>query len=125
MTNIHNLGITHTEYAQLLAQGYDPNKRTPVDRAWREHRRSKEASASSRVDQRQTTGDRRGVARVHSSVGGYLRWFSWKVSDCPYLIPRGKVLVDSRIWKSLLTPSDRCLVWCIKDTTVGICLLPF
>ncbi|MEA5567597.1 hypothetical protein [Anabaena sp. UHCC 0399] len=25
MTNIHNLGITDTEYAQLLAQGYDPN----------------------------------------------------------------------------------------------------
>jgi len=25
MTNIHNLGITDTEYAQLLTQGYDPN----------------------------------------------------------------------------------------------------
>lgn len=25
MTNIHNLGMTDTEYAQLLAQGYDPN----------------------------------------------------------------------------------------------------
>ena len=25
MTNIHNLGITDTEYAQLAAQGYDPN----------------------------------------------------------------------------------------------------
>ncbi|MBD2364744.1 hypothetical protein H6G36_26830 [Anabaena minutissima FACHB-250] len=25
MTNIHNLGITDTEYTQLLAQGYDPN----------------------------------------------------------------------------------------------------
>ncbi|MBD2525639.1 hypothetical protein [Nostoc sp. FACHB-133] len=25
MTNIHNLDITDTEYAQLLAQGYDPN----------------------------------------------------------------------------------------------------
>jgi hypothetical protein len=25
MTNIHNLGITDTEYAKLLAQGYDPN----------------------------------------------------------------------------------------------------
>jgi hypothetical protein len=25
MTNIYNLGITDTEYAQLLAQGYDPN----------------------------------------------------------------------------------------------------
>jgi hypothetical protein len=31
MTNIHNLGMTDTEYAQLAAQGYDPNKRTPVD----------------------------------------------------------------------------------------------
>jgi hypothetical protein len=25
MTNIHNLGITDTEYTQLLTQGYDPN----------------------------------------------------------------------------------------------------
>lgn len=25
MTNIHNLGMTDTEYVQLLAQGYDPN----------------------------------------------------------------------------------------------------
>ncbi|MCF2152168.1 hypothetical protein IQ276_038430 [Desmonostoc muscorum LEGE 12446] len=25
MTNIHNLGMTDIEYAQLLAQGYDPN----------------------------------------------------------------------------------------------------
>lgn len=25
MTEIHNLGITDTEYAQLIAQGYDPN----------------------------------------------------------------------------------------------------
>ncbi len=25
MTNIHNLGMTDTEYAHLLAQGYDPN----------------------------------------------------------------------------------------------------
>ncbi len=25
MTNIHNLGMTDTEYTQLLAQGYDPN----------------------------------------------------------------------------------------------------
>ncbi|GAX45822.1 hypothetical protein NIES4075_68430 [Tolypothrix sp. NIES-4075] len=25
MTNIHNLGMTDTEYAQLAAQGYDPN----------------------------------------------------------------------------------------------------
>ncbi len=25
MTNIHNLGMTDTEYAQMLAQGYDPN----------------------------------------------------------------------------------------------------
>lgn len=25
MTNIYNLGITDTEYAQLLAQGYDPS----------------------------------------------------------------------------------------------------
>ena len=25
MTNIHDLGMTDTEYAQLAAQGYDPN----------------------------------------------------------------------------------------------------
>lgn len=25
MTNIYKLGITDTEYAKLLAQGYDPN----------------------------------------------------------------------------------------------------
>jgi hypothetical protein len=25
MSNIHNLGITDTEYTQLLTQGYDPN----------------------------------------------------------------------------------------------------
>ncbi|BAT56628.1 hypothetical protein NOS3756_56400 (plasmid) [Nostoc sp. NIES-3756] len=25
MTNIHKLGITDTEYAKLLTQGYDPN----------------------------------------------------------------------------------------------------
>ncbi|MCF2152171.1 hypothetical protein IQ276_038445 [Desmonostoc muscorum LEGE 12446] len=25
MTNIHNLGMTDTEYAKLIAQGYDPN----------------------------------------------------------------------------------------------------
>jgi hypothetical protein len=25
MTKIHNLGMTDTEYAQLAAQGYDPN----------------------------------------------------------------------------------------------------
>ena len=25
MTNIHNLGMTDTEYAQLAVQGYDPN----------------------------------------------------------------------------------------------------
>ncbi|WP_375513455.1 hypothetical protein [uncultured Nostoc sp.] len=25
MTETHNLGMTDTEYAQLLAQGYDPN----------------------------------------------------------------------------------------------------
>ena len=25
MTEIHNLGMTDTEYAQLAAQGYDPN----------------------------------------------------------------------------------------------------
>ena len=25
MNNIHNLGMTDTEYAQLAAQGYDPN----------------------------------------------------------------------------------------------------
>ncbi|MCC5670518.1 hypothetical protein LC653_43800 [Nostoc sp. CHAB 5784] len=92
MTNIHNLGITHTEYAQLLAQGYDPNKRTPVDRAWREHRRSKEASASSRVDQRQTTGDRRGVARVHSSVGGYLRWFLLENERSPSFLKKSQVI---------------------------------
>lgn len=73
MTNMHNLGIIDTEYAFVIAQGYDPNKQTPVDRAWREHRPSKEASASSRVDQRQTAPDRRGMAKVHSSVGEYLR----------------------------------------------------
>ncbi|MBE9053589.1 hypothetical protein IQ243_24925 [Nostocales cyanobacterium LEGE 11386] len=25
MTNIHNLGMIDTEYAKLIAQGYDPN----------------------------------------------------------------------------------------------------
>ncbi|MDZ7955673.1 hypothetical protein [Nostoc sp. DedQUE09] len=25
MTETHNLGMTDTKYAQLLAQGYDPN----------------------------------------------------------------------------------------------------
>ncbi|MBW4558208.1 MAG: hypothetical protein KME59_20205 [Trichormus sp. ATA11-4-KO1] len=25
MTNIHNLGMTDTEYAKLIAQGYHPN----------------------------------------------------------------------------------------------------
>ncbi|MGI8501370.1 MAG: hypothetical protein ACR2LR_09535 [Hassallia sp.] len=30
MTNIHNLGMTDTGYAQLAAQGYDPNKRKPA-----------------------------------------------------------------------------------------------
>ncbi|WP_298912991.1 hypothetical protein [uncultured Nostoc sp.] len=70
MTNIHNLGLTDTEYAQLAAQGYDPNKRTPVDRAWREHRPSQEASANSGTDQRQSTPDRRGVGRIYGSLGG-------------------------------------------------------
>lgn len=40
MTETHDLGMTHTEYAKLIAQGYDPNKRTPVDRAWRGRRPS-------------------------------------------------------------------------------------
>jgi hypothetical protein len=30
MTEAHDLGMTDTEYAQLLAQGYDPKATTPI-----------------------------------------------------------------------------------------------
>lgn len=73
--------MTDTEYAKLIAQGYDPNKRTPVDRAWRGRRPSQEASANSGADTRQSTPDRRRVGRIYGSLGGYLRWFCWKMSD--------------------------------------------
>lgn len=52
--------------------GYLPDQYghgTPVDRAWREHRPSQEASANSGTDQRQSIPDRRGVGRIYGSLG--------------------------------------------------------
>ncbi|MEH1832701.1 MAG: hypothetical protein V7L29_11605 [Nostoc sp.] len=70
MTNIHNLGMTDTEYAQLLTQGYDPNLEHQLLEQARELRPSPKASPSSGADQRQTTPDKRGVGRIYSSLGG-------------------------------------------------------
>ncbi len=57
MTNIHDLGMTDTEYAQLAAQGYDPNLELQLIELGESPHEARKGSANSWTDQRQTTGD--------------------------------------------------------------------
>lgn len=70
MTNIHNLGMTNTEYAKLLIQSYDPNLEHQLIELGESVRPSQEASANSGTDTRQSTTDGRGVGRIYGSLGG-------------------------------------------------------
>ncbi len=69
MTNIHDLGMTDTEYAKLLAQGYKPNLEYQLVKLGESIEQARKL-AREWADQRQTTPDWPGMGRIYGSLGG-------------------------------------------------------
>ncbi|MHC5820337.1 MAG: hypothetical protein ACYT04_31825, partial [Nostoc sp.] len=87
-TVLHSCGKRCNRYriCQADSPRLRPQPRTPVDKAWREHRPSQEASANSGTDTRQATPDRRGVGRIYGSLGGLVLGEGGEGAIAPFIL---------------------------------------